>query len=100
MGWYLDGRVSGVVGTHTHVGTVDARVLPKGTAYVTDVGMTGPRDSVIGSTVESVMERFLTSMPNRLEVAAGPCVLNSALMEVDEESGKANLIERIDRTVN
>ena len=100
MGWYLDGRVSAVLGTHTHVGTVDAKILPKGTAYVTDVGMTGPRDSVIGSEVDTVLERFLTSMPNRLAVAAGPCVLNSALMDVDEETGKASLIERIDRTVN
>ncbi len=100
MGWYLDGRVSGVLGTHTHVGTVDAKILPKGTAYLTDVGMTGPSDSVIGSDKDAVLERFLTSMPNRLAVASGPCVLNSVLVEVDEETGKASLIERIDRTVN
>ncbi|MCH7736610.1 MAG: TIGR00282 family metallophosphoesterase [Chloroflexi bacterium] len=100
MGWYLDGRVSGVLGTHTHVGTIDARILPNGTAYLTDVGMTGPRDSVIGSNVDTVLERFLTSMPNRLSVAAGPCVLNAALVDVDEETGKASLIERVDRNVN
>jgi metallophosphoesterase (TIGR00282 family) len=100
MGWYLDGRVSGVFGTHTHVGTVDAKILPQGTAYLTDVGMTGPRDSVIGSSVETVLERFLTSMPNRLAIADGPCMLNSVLVDVDEETGKASLIERIDRTVN
>ncbi|HCP23566.1 MAG: TIGR00282 family metallophosphoesterase [SAR202 cluster bacterium] len=100
MGWYLDGRVSGVFGTHTHVGTVDARILPKGTAYLTDVGMTGPMDSVIGSDKNAVLERFLTSMPTRLPVAVGACVLNSVLVEVDEETGTASLIERIDRTVN
>ena len=100
MGWYLDGRVSAVLGTHTHVGTVDAKVLPQGTAYLTDVGMTGPSDSVIGSDKEAVLERFLTSLPNQLSVAAGPCMLNAALVEVDEDTGKALLIERIDRTVN
>lgn len=100
MGWYLDGRVSAVLGTHTHVGAVDAKILPQGTAYLTDVGMTGPSDSVIGSDKDAVLESFLTSLPNRLSVAAGPCVLNAALVEVDEETGKASLIERIDRTVN
>ncbi|NQW23509.1 MAG: TIGR00282 family metallophosphoesterase [SAR202 cluster bacterium] len=100
MGWYLDGRVSGVFGTHTHVGTVDTRILPKGTAYLTDVGMTGPTDSVIGSDKNAVLERFLTSMPNRLPVATGSCVFNAVLVDVDEETGVASLIERIDRTVN
>ncbi len=97
MGWYLDGRVSGVFGTHTHVGTVDARILPRGTAYLTDVGMTGPVDSVIGSDKNAVLERFLTSMPQRLEVAKGPCTLNSALVEVDERTGCSTHLERIDR---
>ena len=100
MGWYLDGRVSAVLGTHTHVGTVDAKILPQGTAYLTDVGMTGPSDSVIGSDKEAVLERFLTSLPNRLSVAAGPCMLNATLVEVDVDTGKASMIERIDRTVN
>ena len=100
MGWYLDGRVSGVFGTHTHVGTVDARILPGGTAYLTDVGMTGPVDSVIGSDTRAVLERFLTSMPQRLEVAKGPCVLNSVLVEVDEETGRAIHLERVDRMSN
>ncbi len=100
LGWYLDGRVSGVFGTHTHVGTVDARILPKGTAYLTDVGMTGPMDSVIGSDKDAVLERFLTSLPQRLPVANGPCVLNAVLVDVDEETGFASLIERVDRTVN
>ena len=100
MGWYLDGRVSAVLGTHTHVGKVGAKILPQGTAYLTDVGMTGPSDSVIGSDKEAVLERFLTSLPNRLSVAAGPCMLNATLVEVDEDTGKASMIERIDRTVN
>jgi metallophosphoesterase (TIGR00282 family) len=99
MGWYLDGRVSGVFGTHTHVGTVDARILPGGTAYLTDVGMTGPTDSVIGSDKASVLERFLTSMPNRLPVAGGPCAMNSVLVEVDDATGAALTVERIDRKV-
>ncbi len=97
MGWYLDGRVSGVFGTHTHVGTVDARILPRGTAYLTDVGMTGPVDSVIGSDTRAVLDRFLTSMPQRLEVAKGPCTLNSVLVEVDEQTGRSVHLERIDR---
>ena len=100
MGWYLDDRVSSAFGTHTHVGTVDARILPKGTAYLTDVGMTGPSDSVIGSDKDAVLERFLTSLPNRLAVASGPCMLNAVLVDVDETTGKTSLIERVDRTVN
>lgn len=97
MGWYLDGRVSGVFGTHTHVGTVDARILPGGTAYLTDVGMTGPADSVIGSDVGDVLRRFLTSMPNNLSVAKGPCVFNAALAEIDDLTGCARSVERVDR---
>ena len=98
MGWYLDGRVSGIFGTHTHVGTVDARILPQGTAYLTDVGMTGPEDSVIGSDANAVLNRFLTAIPNNLPVAKGPCVFNSTLVEVDEKTGRSLSIERIDRT--
>jgi len=100
MGWYLDGRVSGVFGTHTHVGTVDARILTKGTAYLTDVGMTGPMDSVIGSDKDAVLARLMTSLPQRLPVATGPCVLNAVLVDVDEMTGKASSIERVDRTVD
>ena len=99
MGWYLDGRVGAVLGTHTHVGTVDARILPKGTAYVTDVGMTGPVNSVIGSEAGAVLERFLTAVPQRLPVARGPTVLNSVLVEIDPDSGNAQSIQRLDRTV-
>ena len=99
MGWYLDGRVSAVLGTHTHVGTVDAKILPKGTAYLTDVGMTGPINSVIGSDPDPVLDRFLTGMPQRLGVASGPVMMNSVLIDVDPESGRASSIERIDRMV-
>ena len=99
LGWYLDGRVSAVVGTHTHVGTVDARILPKGTAYLTDVGMTGPVNSVIGSDANAVIDRFLTGIPQRAPVAAGPVLLNAALLEIDPETGKALAIQRIDRGV-
>ena len=97
MGWYLDGRVSAVLGTHTHVGTVDARVLPRGTAFVCDVGMTGARDSVIGDNVDGVLQRFLTAMPVRLHPATGPAVLNSVLLDIDDETGRARHIERVDR---
>ena len=100
MGWYLDGRVSAVVGTHTHVPTADARVLPKGTAFVTDLGMTGPYDSVIGSDVGSVLDGFLTQMPRRLSVAKGPVMLNSVLVDIDEDAGVATNIQRIDRMVS
>ncbi len=97
LGWYLDGRVGAVLGTHTHVGTIDARVLPRGTAYVTDVGMTGPVDSVIGDEIQGVLDRFLTQTPARISVGAGPAVLNSVLVEFDKSSGKAESISRIDR---
>ncbi len=99
LGRYLDGRVSAVLGTHTHVGTIDAQLLPRGTAYVTDIGMTGPVDSVIGDTVDSVVHRFLTMVPHRLTVGRGRTVLNAILIEVDEASGKAKSIERICREV-
>lgn len=94
-GWYLDGRVSSVIGTHTHVQTADEIILPGGTAYLTDVGMCGPWKSVIGTDVSLVLERFLTQMPVRLEVATGPAVLSAVLIEVDPGSGRATAIERI-----
>ncbi len=97
MGRYLDGRVSAVLGTHTHVGTIDAQILPQGTAYVTDIGMTGPTDSIIGDDVDSVIKRFLTGMPHHLSVGKGKPVLNAVLVEVDEGSGRAVSIERIFR---
>ena len=99
MGRYLDGRVSAVVGTHTHVGTADARILPGGTAYVTDIGMVGPRDSVIGDDTDSVIKRFLTQIPSRLSVGKGDVSLDAILVEVDEKTGKAVDIRRIQELV-
>ena len=98
LGWYLDGRVSAVVGTHTHVATADARLLPKGTAYVTDLGMVGPINSIIGSAPEDVLPRFLYQTPTRLNVPGGPTRFNSVLVDVDSESGRATSIQRVDRT--
>jgi len=95
MGRYLDGRVSAVLGTHTHVGTIDAGILPRGTAYVTDIGMVGPTDSVIGDNISDVIERFLTQIPGRLSVGEGPVDFNAVLVEVDEATGRAMDIKRI-----
>jgi 2',3'-cyclic-nucleotide 2'-phosphodiesterase len=97
MGWHLAGRASAVVGTHTHVATADARVLPGGTAYVTDVGMVGPRDSVIGVQKEAALRRFLTGMPHRFETASGVVTFNSVLVTISRRSGRATAIQRIDR---
>jgi len=99
MGRYLDGRVSAVLGTHTHVGTIDAQILPGGTAYVTDIGMTGPVDSIIGDDADAVLQRFLTMLPHRLSVGRGKTVFNAILLRVDDTSGKATSIERIHREV-
>jgi 2',3'-cyclic-nucleotide 2'-phosphodiesterase len=95
MGWHLDGRVSAVVGTHRHVQTADERVLPKGTAYITDLGMTGPIDSVIGVDKELILQRFLTQMPIRFEPAKGPAMLCGVLITIDPESGRASSIQRL-----
>jgi len=95
MGWYLDGRVTAVVGTHTHVPTADENVLPGGTAYLTDVGMTGPYDGVIGVEKQQVLDRFLTSMPARFEPARGDVRLCAAIIDCDEKTGKASQIERL-----
>lgn len=95
MGWYLAGRVSAVCGTHTHVQTADERILPGGTAYITDLGMTGPRDSVIGANKELVLNRFITQLPQRLEVATGLYQFNGVLIDIDEASGEATSIIRI-----
>jgi len=95
MGRYLDGRVSAVLGTHTHVGTIDAQLLPQGTAYVTDIGMTGPLDSVIGDDAEAVIQRFLTRMPHRLSVGKGKTALNAILIKVEDDTGRALSIDRI-----
>jgi metallophosphoesterase (TIGR00282 family) len=100
MGKYLDGRVSAVLGTHTHVGTIDAQILPGGTAYVTDIGMVGPIDSVIGDDPNSVIDRFLTQMPARLSVGRGKVNFDAILVEVDENTGKAVDIKRIQKIVD
>jgi len=100
MGRYLDGRVSAVLGTHTHVGTTDARILPGGTAYVTDIGMVGPVDSVIGDDPDSVIHRFLTQIPSRLSVGKGKVSFDAILVEVDDKTGKAVDIRRIQRVVD
>ena len=99
MGWYLDGRVSAVLGTHTHIGTIDAHILPGGTAYVTDIGMVGPMDSVIGDDVSSVINRFLSQIPRRLSVGKGIVDFNAILVEVSEDTGKAVGIKRIREVV-
>jgi 2',3'-cyclic-nucleotide 2'-phosphodiesterase len=97
MGWHLDGRVSAVLGTHTHVPTADPRILPGGTAYLTDVGMVGPYNSVLGVQVEPILQHFLTHMPARFDVAEGPVVFNAVLVEVSDASGRAVSIQRVDR---
>jgi hypothetical protein len=101
LAWYLDGRVSAVIGTHTHIATADAHVLPAGTAFVTDVGMVGPRDSIIGMEVKPIIERFLTQLPTRFSpVERGPAIFNSVLMDIDEASGRARSIVRVDREIS
>jgi 2',3'-cyclic-nucleotide 2'-phosphodiesterase len=95
MGWHLDGTVTGVVGTHTHVQTADERILPKGTAYLTDVGMTGPHDSIIGVEIAAALGRFLNGMPARFETATANPRLNAVIIEADDQSGLATDIERV-----
>lgn len=95
MGHYLDGDVTAVVGTHTHVQTADDQILPRGTAYITDIGMTGPLHSVIGMKKEQAIDKFLTSMPRRFEVASGPSVFCAVLLELDARLGKAVAFERL-----
>jgi hypothetical protein len=99
MGWYLDGRVSAVLGTHTHVPTADTRILPKGTAYVTDAGMSGARDSILGFEVAASHRLFLSGLPTRLPVEekARVVVINSVVVEIDNTSHRARSIERVDR---
>lgn len=96
LGWYLDGRVSAVLGTHTHVGTADARILPGGSAYITDLGMVGPKQSVIGDDIDAVLERFLTQMHHRLTVGRGAVLFNSVMVDLDDANGQAKAIRRLD----
>jgi len=100
MGRYLDGRVSAVFGTHTHVGTIDSIILPKKTAYVTDIGMVGPMESIIGDDIDSVLRHFLTALPHRISVGKGRTMLNAMLVRVDEDSGQASEVQRIYREVD
>jgi metallophosphoesterase (TIGR00282 family) len=95
LAWHLDGKVSAVLGTHTHVQTADERVLPGGTAFMTDVGMTGPSDSVIGVRKEDAISRFLTQRPHKFELPKGPVHLDAAVVDIDQKTGKARSIERI-----
>src|SRR6185312_12062194 len=95
MGWQLDGKVTAVVGTHTHVQTADERILPKGTAYLTDVGMTGPHDSIIGVEIEAALGKFLTALPARFETATGNPRLNAVIIDADEQTGLAVDVERL-----
>ncbi|MEE8347095.1 MAG: TIGR00282 family metallophosphoesterase [Dehalococcoidia bacterium] len=98
LAWYLDGRVSAVVGSHTHIPTSDTRILPEGTAFVTDVGMVGPRDSILGVETGPVIEAFLSQLPTRFTTSEqGPVVFNAIFIQVDEQSGRATSIQRLDR---
>lgn len=99
MGWYLDGIVSAIIGTHTHIPTADERIFPKGTAYITDCGMCGAADSVIGRKVEDVLIKFVTKIPTRFEVATGNVQLQGVVLDIDEESAKAKSIMRIQRGI-
>jgi metallophosphoesterase (TIGR00282 family) len=95
FGYFIDGKASAVVGTHTHVQTADEKILPKGTAYITDVGMTGPSYSVIGIEVNQIIRRFLTGMPERFETAQGKGILSGVVLDIDAESGRATGIQRL-----
>ncbi|OIQ08863.1 TIGR00282 family metallophosphoesterase [Neomoorella thermoacetica] len=100
LGWHLDGLVSAVVGTHTHIQTADARVLPGGTAYITDVGMTGPRDSVLGVKTEIIVHKFLTQLPARFEIAGGVIQLEGVILDIDPSTGRAAGIQRVQHYCN
>lgn len=97
MGWFLDGKVTGVFGTHTHIQTADERILPEGTAYITDVGMTGPRNSVLGVKRDLVIQKFVTQMPVRFEIAKGKGQFNGIVLSIDPFTGKATSIERVQK---
>ena len=95
MGHYLDGKVTAIFGTHTHVQTADERILPNGTAYITDIGMTGPKNSVIGMDIKASIKRFETTLPERYKIAEGECILNGVVFDIDDETNKAKSIKRI-----
>jgi metallophosphoesterase (TIGR00282 family) len=98
IGWYLDGDVSAVIGTHTHVQTADEKILPKGTAFITDVGMTGPADSIIGVKKEQIIQKFLTQIPTRFETAKGETMLSSVVLEINPKTGLSTSIQRLQLT--
>lgn len=100
LAWHLDGRVSCVLGTHTHVQTADDRILPFGTGYITDVGMTGPSEGIIGIDREIILNKFITHMPAKFEIAKGPVQFNAVYLEIDENNGKTTKIERLNSIVN
>ena len=100
MGRFLDGRVSAVIGTHTHVQTADEQIFPGGTAYLTDAGFTGPHESVLGREIEPVLKKFLTGMPQRFEVAKNRVLLHGAVIEIDNASGRALKIQRVSEQLN
>ena len=95
MGYYLDGEVTGLFGTHTHVQTADEKILPKGTAYITDIGMTGPKYSVIGMDIEASIKRFETTLPERYKIATGECIFNGVIFEINDDTNKVSKIKRI-----
>lgn len=95
MGYFLDGKVTAVFGTHTHVQTADEKILPKGTAYITDIGMTGPKNSALGMDLDVAIKRFTTSLPERYKIATGECILNAVIFEVNDETNKVDRIIRI-----
>lgn len=99
MGWYMDGMVSAVIGTHTHVQTADERILPGGTAYITDIGMTGPFDSIIGMKKENALRKFVTMLPTKFSVAENDIRINGVVITIDKETGRALMIERINEQV-
>jgi metallophosphoesterase (TIGR00282 family) len=98
FGYFMDGKVSAVIGTHTHVQTADEKILPYGTAYITDVGMTGPSNSIIGIEIDQIIQRFLTNIPARFEPAKGEGIFSAVIFEIDEETGKSTLIQRLQIT--
>ena len=95
MGRFLDGKITALFGTHTHVQTADEQILPNGTAYITDLGMTGPKESVIGMNIQASLKRFETTLPEKYKLAEGACILNGVIFEIDDENNKATSIERI-----
>jgi len=95
MGYFLDGKVTAVFGTHTHVQTADEKVLPKGTAYITDIGMTGPKNSVIGMDIEASIKRFVTTLPEKYRIAEGECIFNGVIFDVDEQKNRVRKVKRI-----